>query len=56
VLLAVEPADDISFLIGELAVTHVNNPFLVDEETDNTAGSPPLFDGGVALSLANHAT
>ena len=54
-MLAEKPADDVSFLLGELAVSHVSNPFLPDEEADSIAGSPPLLVGGGALSLANHA-
>ena len=53
-MLAAEPVDDVSFVLGELAVFYVSNPFLQDEDTDSIAGSPPLLDGGVALSLANH--
>ena len=41
-MLAEEPADAVTFLFGELAVCHVSNPFLPDEETDSIAGSPPL--------------
>ena len=53
VMLAEKPADDVSFLLGELAVSHVSNPFLPDEEADRFAGSPLSLDRGVALSLAN---
>ncbi len=54
-MLAEKPPDNVSFLLGELAVSHVSNPFLPDEEADSIAGSPPSLDGGVALSLANRA-
>jgi hypothetical protein len=51
--LAEQSSDGVSFIFGELVVSHVVTPILAEEDAGSITGSPSSRDRGVALSLAD---